>query len=190
MPRPAQFVLCLLLLGGTAWAGTVRDIDGRVAVLFQPAARASVLFFVCTDCPVSNSYAPEIQRICNDYASKGVTCWLVYEDVDARIDAVRRHLEEYGYKGIAAVIDTQRNISNRAKATVTPEAVIVDHRGELRYRGRIDNFYAALGKPRREATEHDVRDALDAVLAGRPVAHLETKAWGCYIVDPEVLKSR
>ena len=58
-------------------------------------------------------------------------------------------------------------IAERAKATVTPQAVVVGPGGIVKYRGRIDNQYAALGKPRRVVTVHDLRDALDAVLAGR-----------------------
>ena len=75
-----------------------------------------------------------------------------------------------------------------AGATVTPTAVVLDREGAVRYRGRIDDFYAALGKPRRQATTHELRDALDAVLAGKPVAVPEAKALGCYIVSPESLK--
>jgi hypothetical protein len=78
-------------------------------------------------------------------------------------------------------------MAKQAKATVTPEAVVIDSKGETRYRGRIDNFYAALGKPRQQVTAHDLRDALDAVLAGRPVPNPETKALGCYIVPPDIL---
>jgi hypothetical protein len=148
---------------------------------FTPAGPAGVLFFVASDCPISNGYAPEIQRICDDYRSKGVSCSLVYEDVSIDDAHVRAHREAYGYKNIATVIDGDRAIAGRAKATITPQAVIVGRGGTVKYRGRIDNQYAALGKPRRVVTAHDVRDALDAVLAGRPVAHPETEAFGCFI---------
>lgn len=77
---------------------------------------------------------------------------------------------------------------DNSKATVTPEAVVVDRNGEIRYRGRIDNFYADLGKPRQQITQHDLADALNAVLAGKPVLHPETKALGCYIVSPDIFK--
>ncbi len=49
------------------------------------------------------------------------------------------------------------------------------------YRGRIDNVYASLGKRRAEATEKDLRKALDEVLSGKPVSTPQTKAIGCYI---------
>ena len=115
---------------------------------------------------------------------------MMYEDVDVKAPAARKHLNEYGYRGIPAAIDGDRRIANRAKATVTPQAVVIDSNGEIRYRGRIDNFYAALGKPRQQVTVHDLRDALDALLTGRPVSNPETKALGCYIVPPDVLRTR
>ena len=164
-------IISILVCAGLAWAsGSVK-----------------VQFFISSDCPISNSYAPEIQRLCSEYGNKGVECSLVYEDVGLDTTAMRKHLHEYRYDGMPAVIDSNRKIANRAKATVTPEAVVIDSRGEIRYRGRIDNFYAALGKPRQQVTTHDLRDALDAVLAGKPVPNPETKALGCYIVPPDIL---
>jgi thiol-disulfide isomerase/thioredoxin len=166
----------------------IRIIDGQLASLFRPLGKANVLFFISSDCPVSNSYAPEIQRLCKQYGSKGVSCSLLYEDVEVNATSVRRHLDDYHYRGIPAAIDSERKIANRAKATITPEAVIVDDQGEIRYRGRIDNFYAALGKPRQQVTVHDLADALDAVLAGKAVATPETKPLGCFIVPPDILR--
>lgn len=151
------------------------------------AGKTNVLFFISSDCPISNSYAPEIQRLCSEYGMKGITCQLVYEDVEITASSMQRHLNEYRYDGVPAVIDSNRKIANRAKATVTPEAVVIDSHSQIRYRGRIDNFYAALGKPRQQVTAHDLRDALDAVLAGKPVPNPETKALGCYIVPPDIL---
>jgi hypothetical protein len=150
------------------------------------AAKAQVLFFVSTDCPISNSFAPEIQRICRDYAAKGVGCSLVYEDFRVDAAAVHKHLAEYGYDGIPSMIDADRHVAARAHATITPQAVVIDSADKIRYRGRINNFYAELGKPRRLVTAHDVRDALDAVLAGKTVKNPETKALGCYITPPDI----
>ena len=145
------------------------------------AAGPEVLFFVASDCPISNGYAPEVQRLCGEYRRKGVRCSLVYEDVAIDADSMRKHLDEYGYNGMAAAIDGDRSLARRAGASVTPEAVVIDAKGEIRYRGRIDNRYADLGKRRRVVTVHDLRDALDAVLAGTPVAQPETTALGCHI---------
>lgn len=150
--------------------------------------QTTILFFVTSDCPISNAYAPEIQRICTQYRSKGVACSLVYEDVSIHPADVRGHLDEYRYRGIPYAIDRDRAIANKAGATVTPQAVVTDESGAIRYRGRIDNRYEQLGKPRRVVTVRDLRDAVDAVLAGKPVTSPETTALGCYIVSPDILR--
>jgi len=149
--------------------------------LFQPSDRTQVIVFIASDCPISNGSAPEIQRICRGFSARGVRCTLVYEDGGFTDAAVAAHLAEYDYRDIGTVIDHSGSIARRAGVTVTPEAVVVDTRGTIRYRGRIDNLYAALGKPRHRATSHDLREAIDAVLAGRAVKRPHTTALGCYI---------
>src|SRR5579862_2979084 len=75
----------------------VHDIEGRDLRPLDPAGPANVLFFITNDCPISNFYAPEIQRICGDYASKGVACELVYSDLTLDDAAIRKHHADYGY---------------------------------------------------------------------------------------------
>ena len=174
----------VMLLAGSA-SGQTRDIDARPLTPFAPTGKANVILFVQSDCPISNSYAPEIQRICKAYAPKGISCSLAYEDVRVDAAGVRKHMNDYAYKGVPATIDSSRTLADRAKATITPQAVVVDGRGAIRYRGRIDNFYASLGKPRQHVTEHDLTDALDAILAGKPVPKPETEALGCFIARPQ-----
>jgi hypothetical protein len=174
----------------------VRGVDGRAFALFAPQGSASAIFFVATDCPISNWYAPTIQQVCRDFAARGVDCTLVYEDVDlgatpSALDVeVRTHLREYRYGAMTAVVDRTRAVAKRARATVTPSVVLVDRRGAIRYRGRIDNGYADLGKPRQHVTSHDLRTSLDALLAGRAVPQPETEALGCYIADPAAIRGR
>jgi len=199
--RPSALVLWLLVLSGAVGLAQsdrghvqLRDLSGRVIAPFTPSGAASVVFFVATDCPVSNSYAPEIRRVCRDYGPRGVECSLIYEDLDTHPSAapldqqVRTHLREYGYLGFTAVVDRDRVAATRAKASITPQAFVIDRSGEIRYRGRIDNLYAALGTTRQQVTSHDLREALDAVLAGGKVPRPETEALGCFITDPALLR--
>ena len=174
----------VIMLLASSVPGQTRDLDGRSIAPFAPTGKASVLLFVQSDCPVSNSYAPEIQRICKAYASKGISCALAYEDVKVDAAAVRKHMTDFAYTSVTATIDSSRALADRARATITPQAVVVDARGAVKYRGRIDNFYASLGKPRQHVTEHDLTDALDAILANTPVPKPETEALGCFITRP------
>ena len=161
-------------------------VNGERLRPLDPSGPANVLVFTSTDCPVSNGYAPEIQRICSAYAARGIRCILVFEDVGVTAAAVRAHLADFRYGAMPAALDDGGRLAERVGATITPEVAVVDRRGAVRYRGRIDNQYAAIGRQRRTVTAHDLADAIDAVLAGRRVAVPETQAVGCVIVSPEM----
>ena len=184
----AAMVLCAGLTMAWVSAGPseehiLRDIDGVVYGTVERLARAkwSVLFFLMTDCPIANRYAPEIQRICATYGPKGAQCFLVYVDPSTTAAAVRKHLQDYSLSTYPAILDPERKLVKKAGVSVSSEVAVFTSTGELRYRGRIDNFYAGLGSPRPRATEHDLRDALDALISGRAVPHPMTQAFGCFI---------
>jgi hypothetical protein len=178
--------LALLVLLAVNPSLEVRDVNGRPYKPFRVEEKAQILFFLYADCPISRFYAPEIQRICSEYRARGVSCGLVFEDQPVNAAAIRAHLDEFGYRNIPTVPDDTGKIAAQVNATVSPQAVVIDRAGAIRYRGRIDNFYADLGKPRRTATVHDLRDAVDAVVAGRVVAHPETTSVGCFIPSPDL----
>jgi len=160
----------------------VRDLDGRAtSPLMAATGEINLLIFVSADCPISARYSPEINRIVRDYQPKGVRTWLVYAEAKTTPTAVRANLSEF-HAGLSApaVIDADFRLTAAVGATVTPEAAVYTSAGRV-YRGRIDDLYQAIGEGRRAAEHHDLRDALDAVIAGRPVAAAETKAIGCFI---------
>ena len=166
----------------TVYTGTMTRLAPLLLLLASCATaggKPEVLFFVTPDCPIANKFAPEIKRIVAEYGGKGVAFSLVYTDGAA--DAVQKHAAEYGYES-AVRVDTGRVLSRKYGVTVTPEAVVLS--GGVRvYRGRIDDRYLAPGQYRLQPTTHELRDALDAVLAGRPVPVAETKAAGCPLTD-------
>jgi hypothetical protein len=79
------------------------------------------------------------------------------------------------------VLDPQHQWVGEAGATRTPEVAVFSPRRELLYRGRIDDRYVDFGQRRTEPTTHDLRDALEAILAGKPVAQSRTEPIGCDI---------
>jgi len=144
--------------------------------------RPLVYLFVTTDCPLANGYAPEINRIVKEYTPRGIEFAMVYVDLDLSLEDARKHARDYGYAA-ELIVDADRRIVDRCGVEVTPEAAVVLPDGTIAYRGRIDDRGVALGRIRAEPTRRDLREALDAVLANRPVAEPRTPAVGCYIPE-------
>ncbi|MFO1457952.1 MAG: redoxin domain-containing protein [Verrucomicrobiota bacterium] len=159
----------------------VTDLEGRAQCPFsEKGLRALVLIFVSIECPICNRYAPEIQRLENQFSKQGVKFWMVQPSMDESVDQTRRYLSEYGY-AFGWLRDPLQSLVRRAEVRVTPEAVVFTPDGKVVYRGRIDDRHAALGKARPAPTRRELNDALEAVLAGRPVSVTNAPAVGCTI---------
>jgi hypothetical protein len=145
--------------------------------------KAVVLIFIGTDCPISNGYSKEIVRLCKEFMPRNVAFAVVYADADLSKDDARKHAKEYGYV-CPALLDPELTLALKVGATVKPEAAVLSPDGKLLYRGRIDDLYTDLGKKRQQPSRRDLKDALDAILAGKPVPVARTKAIGCDIEFP------
>jgi peroxiredoxin len=141
---------------------------------------AAVFFFIMPDCPISQSYVPEMNRIAGTYAARGIRFFAVQADSTASEATVRQHVREYGYR-FPVLLDPRQLLVRRTGASVTPEVIVITPDGTVLYQGRIDNRIVSLGTSRPQATEFDLRNALDAVLAHRRVLVPKTAAYGCLI---------
>jgi len=162
---------------------TVFDLNNKAVDPFQVTAgsKAVVFLFTATDCPISNRYAPEVQRVYHAFAEKGVRFFLVYPNPADKPGMIREHAKSFGYPA-EVLRDPKQVLVKRAKATVTPEAAVFVN-GALVYHGRIDDRFVDLALERPAPTTHDLDEALTAILAGAPVPHPVTQAVGCYIAD-------
>ena len=177
-------VIAVIAMVATRGDGPLlRDIDGTpYGTLERPTqGRWSVLFYLTPDCPIANQYAPEIRRICDKYESSGAECYLVYADPSLSTDAVRKHARDFHDARYPAILDAGYRLVDAAGATVSAETAVFSNQGKLEYRGRIDDFNADLGVPRQRATSHDLREALDALVAGRSVPNPRTRTVGCLL---------
>lgn len=157
------------------------DVNGAIVrPLESKTAKAVCVFFIAHDCPISNVYAPEIGRIVRDYRPKGVTFYVVYTETDLTRAAARKHTRAYGFP-CDALLDAKHALVRKAGATVTPEAALFAPDGRRLYLGRIDDLYRDYGQRRDQPSHHDLRLALDAALAGRPVPPPTAPPIGCFI---------
>jgi hypothetical protein len=167
----------------TAGASAV-DLAGRAVDPLATHSGATVLLFVRTDCPITNRYAPELQRLAQEFKGRSVAFWLVYPDRDEAATHIESHMREYGFPG-QALRDPKHVLVHEAHATVAPEAAIFNGAGKLVYHGRIDDRYVEVGKSRPSAQVHDLENAIAATLDGKAVSHSETRAIGCSLADVE-----
>ncbi len=129
------------------------DVTARLPAVEDGWMKATVLVFLAHDCPIANVLVPEMNRIVGKSATQSVAFYFVYAE---------RDLADAG-------------------ARVTPEAAVFSRAGAVVYRGRINDLFAAPGQKRAEPTTHDLRAALDAVLAGKAPPAATTPATGCFI---------
>ncbi|MFO0851154.1 MAG: redoxin family protein [Gemmataceae bacterium] len=197
-----RLVVVLLALAGSAAPGqdAVRFGDPAGNVTFTDARgltrtladfgekRAFVLVFTNTTCPLAQRYLPTLHGLERAYRDKGVQFVGVNAAEDDSLVATATHAVRYGVE-FPVVKDFGAALARTLGVRRTPEAVVLDADKRLRYRGRIDDQYR-LGGTRPDPTTHDLRDALDAVLAGKPVATPETPADGCPIPFPKPRRPR
>jgi hypothetical protein len=164
-------------------AADVFGMDGNAFdPLGQDSAKVTVLLFTRTDCPISNRFAPEIGRLYETFHPRGVDFYLVYIDPHEEPQAIQRHLDEYRYP-CPALRDPRHILVALCQATTTPEAVVFNQHHQITYQGRINDLYVDLGSSRPQPTTNDLADAIEATLAGQPVANPHTKPVGCVIAD-------
>lgn len=177
-----------LELGAAAPELNLPGVDGKTYKLADFAdAKVLVVVFTCNHCPTAQAYEKRIVDLHKDYRGRGVAVVAVssndpqalrldelgFSDVGDSFEDMKKHAKRRGfafpylYDG-----DTQR-VATAYGALATPHVFIFDAGRRLRYQGRIDD--ADVKRPK----SHDARNAIDDLLAGRPVRVAETRVFGC-----------
>ncbi|MBX6315130.1 MAG: redoxin domain-containing protein [Isosphaeraceae bacterium] len=136
-------------------------------------------------CSYGNSRGEPAFRIASKtYRARGVALVGVNANAHEAAEQVAEHAKAY-HASFPVLKDPDNIVADLARAKRTCEAIVLDDRGEVRYRGAIDDQYT-LGAHKAAPTKHYLIDALDALLAGRSVALTETRVVGCLIdrIDP------
>ncbi len=189
-PKPvAEREVKTLAIGAPAPDFKLPGTDGKFHTLADfKAAKALVLVFTCNHCPTAQAYEARIKSVAADYKAKGVEfvaispnspLGLLYEELgytdlnddyeEMKIRAKNQAFDfPYLYDGDNEAVSLQYG------PVATPHVFVFDENRKLAYTGRLD----AIEKPGAGKAE-DLRAALDAVLAGKPVATPTTKTFGC-----------
>lgn len=158
-----------------------KDVSGKEynqATLTE--GKVTVFFFSSTECPIANIYTPRMIELANAYQKREVKFFLVNSNQEDTLKKVQQYAKERKFP-FPAIKDEGTALADYLNASYTPEAIVVDSKGMVRYRGRIDD-----NKDREKVVRQDVREALDALLAGKKVAVGRTLPFGCTIFRDKV----
>jgi peroxiredoxin/mono/diheme cytochrome c family protein len=162
---------------------TFKDAAGKSSALHDLKADKAVVVVVLNfDCPNSTGYSPILADMAKTYRDKGVAFVGVCPADDEDAASVAKKTDEFKL-GFPVYKDNKGAAVEALKAEITPEVFVLDHNFIMRYRGRIDDAYSARLKKNRNVTSHDLKNALDEIVAGKAVSTPLTKAVGCPVDD-------
>jgi peroxiredoxin len=165
-------------IGSPAPTFQLQTIDGKDFSLAdaEKSHKAVVLIFIATKCPYSNAYNDRMRDMAAAYGKQGVLFVGINSNSTEPAAEVAAHAKEHGHTFPIAK-DPGNKVADLYDARHTPEVFVVDPTGKLRYHGRIDENS---DEPTKVASP-DLKNALNQLLAGQPIARAETKAFGCSI---------
>jgi peroxiredoxin len=180
-----------LAIGAKAPDFDLPGVDGQRYTLAS-FAKAKVLVFVFTanHCPTAQAYEDRVAKLDADYASRGVQIVLVspndplalrldeqgFTDVGDTLEDMKIRAKDHGWRFPYLYDGETEAMSKQYGPVATPHVFVFDAERKLRYAGRVDDKE----KPAK-ATTNEARDAIEAVLAGKPVAVETTKVFGCSV---------
>ncbi len=179
-------LLALVSAAGSGWAGDVGSFRGASAAgtngkrlgLAAPKGGATAIVFYSTECPISNAYSPTLDELMASFKGRPVRFVGVCVDPDLSNHDVEQHARDFSLR-LELARDPSGVLARKLGVTMTPESVVLDDRGEIRYRGRIDDQFAARGVRNANPGASELKDALTAVLKGKEVAVPRAAAIGC-----------
>ena len=165
-------------IGSAAPDFQLTTLDGKAFSLAEAAKshKATVVMFIATKCPYSNAYNDRMRDMAASYEKQGILFAGINSNKSEPAEEVSAHAKKHGF-GFPIMKDPDNKVADLYDARHTPEIFVVDPDGKLRYHGRIDENYEEPAK----VTSPDLKNALDAMLAGKAIAKAETKAFGCSI---------
>lgn len=142
-----------------------------------------VVAFMGVECPLAKLYAPRVSELAKEYAGRGVVFLAIDSNAQDSL-AEMGHFARTYQLAIPFLRDPGNVVADQFAAERTPEVFVLDRERAVRYRGRIDDqygFQTGVGYQRPKAAKRDLAEAIDQLLAAKPVSESVTRAPGCLI---------
>jgi peroxiredoxin len=163
-------------IGSTIADFKLSDTSGHEQKLSSlKGQKGTALIFISTQCPVVRDYMERIQKLAADYSARGVNVIGINANASETIADVKAHIAANNLT-FPVLKDKDNKVADQLGAERTPEVFFLDAANKLVYHGRIDNH-----RNISLVNSNDLRDAIEATLAGKPVVKAEASAFGCTI---------
>lgn len=162
-------------IGATIADFKLPDINGAEQTLAALKGKnGTVIVFLSTRCPFVKAYDERIEKLAQDYQARGISVIGINSNSTEPNDEIKSHAAEH--YTFPVLIDKKSKVADMLGAERTPEAFFLGADNVLLYHGRIDSH-----KDPALAQSQELRDAIEARLAGKPVVKTEAAAFGCTI---------
>ncbi|MCY7409169.1 MAG: redoxin domain-containing protein [Chitinophagales bacterium] len=159
----------------------VRNIDGENFSFNKLSNnKASVIIFLQPECPFCNSYGKTLRLLDSTFNLQEIKIYGIVAGKNFPDSEIVAYQKKYQLT-FPFLLDPDFLLAKKLKATITPQAFLIDNKGNTMYHGMIDNWGYEIGKTRAHATEFYLTDAVNNLLKGNKIVSDSTKAIGCYI---------
>ncbi len=179
-------------IGAMAPDFSLKGVDGNIYSLSSfSKAHILVIIFTCNHCPTAQAYEERIKKLVTDYNDKGVQVVAIspndplsvrldelgYSDLSDSYEEMKMRAKDKDYNFPYLYDGDTQEVSNKYGPIATPHVFIFDKKRVLQYTGRIDD----VEDPKKQPNTHDARNAIESLLAGKPLAVAKTKTFGCSV---------
>jgi peroxiredoxin len=160
----------------------LKNVDGQeVTIAGEKGDKGTLVVFTCNHCPYAKAWEDRLAAIGNEYDKKGIGVVAINsnnpaKNADDGYEGMQQRARDKGF-AFPYAVDAGSAVARSFQATKTPEVFLFDASGKLAYHGAIDDNSESAGAVKASY----LKDALDAVIAGKPATPAETKALGCGI---------
>ena len=164
------------------------DTAGKKVALHDLSANNAgkglvIVYFMGTDCPISNLYLKDLSDLAHRYGAKGVQIVGIQSNAGTTPARAAQHASQFKVT-FPVLVDAGQCVARDFGATRTAEVFVLDRQRTIRYHGEIDDRYGYTFR-RGEPTRRELEQALQELLAGKPVTLAETTPRGCLITRDE-----
>lgn len=176
----SMLLLCACESGHELKRIRLQSLQGESERIDPTKSALTIIYFLSPECPLCVNYSQTMSELHNSFGNDSVKFYGVFSSNYYSSEEVETYQTRYGLN-FQLFLDEKNQLATALGASVTPEVFVLNRDGKIVYSGMIDNWVNELGKKKFRASEHYLKNALEARLAGKSINPKHTEPIGCLI---------